>query len=53
MKMKLLAALTLLCLLTACGGGGDDPENQDTPARPDPDARTPRIDCVAQPELCK
>ena len=44
-RAALLALLLTVCiLLAACGGG--DPE--DTPDQP-----TPRLDCVATPELCK
>lgn len=38
-----LALFTLLCQLTACGGGGDDETTVPTPA----------VNCQARPELCK
>lgn len=40
----LVALLATVVLLAACGGG--DPED-------DPDQPTPRVNCAANPELCK
>lgn len=45
---KALAAL-LLAALAACGGGGSDEE----PEAQAPEVKTPKVDCVAHPELCK
>ena len=39
-----LAVLVMLANLAGCGGGGDADDGA---------VATPRVDCVAHPELCK
>lgn len=43
--IAMAASLVLVLLLAGCGGG--DPED-DQPTQP-----TPKVDCVANPALCK
>lgn len=42
-RLTALLLAALATLLTACGGGGDD----------EPDVNTPRVDCAKEPEKCK
>lgn len=49
MTKSLIAALLLAtaALLCGCGGSGPDDDDDGTVKK------TPRVDCVARPELCK
>jgi len=51
-QMKTIAALILFALLTACGGGEEDPA--DVVANdPPPSQQAPKPNCAANPEVCK